>query len=298
VKTFVLFLLLLFFLSACVPALAPVQNKIAFVGLDGNLYTVQSNGDLLRPITADGLGYRHPTWSRNGDRLAFLNDDGAAILIASAGGEWFHPIYHSQTERPLHLNWAPDGRLLAFTTRAAGSAQLLNLISLHTESLQTVDAGQHLRWEWTQRGDLLVETNERRSRINVTGALVEESLIANSIVPVAPPAEGLQVTLLSPDGQSVACLFEGEDGIVLSFVNPWTGLERRRYIVNPPPQTLDLLNRLDGWHEGIRVWSPDSRYLVLAHSGDDGPAIWIYPATGNELPRRLVEGVEASWSWR
>jgi Tol biopolymer transport system component len=297
-KTLVLSLLSLLLLSACAPSFAPAKNEIAYIGRNGDLFTIQATGDLPRQITTDGAGYRHPIWSRNGARLAFLNNDGTAILVASAGGEWFHQIYRSQIERPLHLGWSPDGKRLAFTSTAAGGAQLLHVIAVQTEALRTLDAGRHLRWEWTGDGEVLVQTDSHRNRINVNGVVLEESLVENGVRPPDPPGPPLNIRLLSPDGQSVARVFEDEEGVVLSVANPWSGLERRRYKINPTQQTLDLLQRLDGWHEGFRLWSPDSRYIALAHVGEDGPAIWIYPTTGNQPARQLVEGLEASWSWR
>jgi Tol biopolymer transport system component len=296
-KRFFCCLLSIFIFSSCTFSLPRVKGEIAYISQEGNLYILNANGGTPRQITGDGLGYRHPVWSRDGERLAVLDRTGHAVLVASASGQRYHQIYHSQTEPPVNLAWSPDGQHLAFTSAAASGAYLLQIFSLHAESVQTVDAGRDLRWAWTEQGELLVRTPERQSRFDVDGRIIAEELFEPAVQPSSAGA-GLYVGVPSPDGLAVA-YFSQEDGkTILSIANPWTGLERRRYEVQPTFQTFDLLQRLERWQEGFRLWSPDSRYIVLAQQEASGSAIWIYPASGQEAPRRLVEGVEASWSWR
>jgi Tol biopolymer transport system component len=234
-------------------------------------------------------------------RLAFMDEAGTAIFMASAGGEWVHEVYRNEDERPLALAWSPDNAYLAFSSSSAiENVRLLHLISTQSGELHTLDAGPNLHWAWTAESDLLVRAGDRQTLMTVLGEVLDEqvSALPVDLLPVDPSVERT-IGVPSPNGQIVAYFTRQEnEGFVLSFANPRTGLERKRYEVALTPQYWALLQDFELWQEGMRLWSPDGRYLAVAEVGEAGPGVWAYPAAGRVPPRRLSDGVVASWSWR
>lgn len=287
---------LILILAACAPRLPWTPSPLATVGADGNVYVLR--GDRQTPITADGAGYRHPVWSRDGRLLAFLDQDKTAIFMASAGGEWIREVYRNEDERPRTLGWSPDGRFLAVTTNSASDGvSLLHVISAQTAEARTLDAGPDLRWRWTREGHLLIHAGDRQTRLDMEGHVLDEQLGVEPSDAVATDLAGVAVP--SPNGQRAAVFTPQADGSVdLSIVNAHTGLEIGRFPVRLTPEYWALVQLLGEWEEGLRIWSPNSHYLAVAQIDGDVSGIWAFPTAGDEAPRRLGDGVEVSWFWR
>jgi TolB protein len=67
----------------------------------------------------------------------------------------------------------------------------------------------------------------------------------------------------------------------------------------PTRSFLFILPYFDQYAQSIRLWSPDSRYLVYSHQDSAQQAgIWVVDTEGEEAPRRLADGVLAVWSWQ
>jgi hypothetical protein len=282
--------------SACAIRPPWMPSPLATVGEDGNIYVLQ--GDRSTPITADGAGYRHPVWSHDATRLAFLSEDKTTIFMASAGGEWVRDVYRSQSERPRTLGWSPDGRFLALTTNSASAGiSLLHIISAQTGDLRTLDAGPDLRWRWTRQGHLLIHAGDRQTLLTVTGRVLDDG---TDVKPPAPiRADVSAVAIPSPNGQRTALFSPQVDGSFrLSIVNTYTGLEVGRFSVELTPDYWELIGALAEWQEGLRIWSPNGHYVAVAQIDGVDSGLWAYPAAGHEAPRRLGDGVEVSWFWR
>jgi hypothetical protein len=290
------FLLFAGLFSACAIRPPWMPSLLASVGEDGNVYVL--NGDGRTPITTDGARYRHPVWSHDGTRLAFLNADRTAIFMASAGGEWVQEVYRSENERPLTLGWSRDGRFLALTTNSASAGvSLLHMISAQTGDLRTLDAGPDLRWRWTRQGHLLIRAGDRQMLLNVTGRVLDDRTDVKPPTPIS--ADGSAVAIPSPNGQRSAVFSPQADGsFLLSIVNTHTGLEVKRFSIELTPEYWELVGALAEWQEGLRIWSPNGHYVAVAQIDGVDSVLWAYPAAGHEAPRRLGNGVEVSWFWR
>ena len=103
------------------PLLAQLERKsglIAYVGVDGNIYTINQGGGNQHAITVDAvipetaedelLIYQSPLWSPDSQQIAFIGLQGtassiesSAIFVANTKGEDLHEVYGSEEERPV-----------------------------------------------------------------------------------------------------------------------------------------------------------------------------------------------------
>jgi hypothetical protein len=107
---------------------AKVYRKIAFVSnRDGNdeIYLIRSTGNALQRLTNDAGTDTDPSWSPDGNRIAFTRSTaaGARVFVMNADGSGAVPLSASaslvQDQRP---RWSPDGQKIAFR-RDAQSAE-------------------------------------------------------------------------------------------------------------------------------------------------------------------------------
>jgi hypothetical protein len=100
---------------------------IAFVGVDGNIWTCKPNGADLRQTLADtepGLSYDSPTWSPNGDYLAALRyaisgpTDDVEVWVARADGSDLKMV--ATTWQGIFAWTHVPGELATVSTREVG----------------------------------------------------------------------------------------------------------------------------------------------------------------------------------
>ena len=97
-----------------VPTGSLANTKLAFVGADGELYTVPSvGGDPVR-LTEDGASKSRPTWSRDGSTLAYSTSHPWAVFAVGADGS--APTQVSTDDGSASdAAVSPDGSQVAFT---------------------------------------------------------------------------------------------------------------------------------------------------------------------------------------
>ena len=116
------------------PMLAAIERKsglIAYLGPDGNIYTIDQAGGKLNMVTTDAHGgeggvrrfYDFPAWSLEDNRLAFVGVDVqengsaiASIFATDAQAEGAREIYTSDSHVPSFLYWSPDGEWIVFAS--------------------------------------------------------------------------------------------------------------------------------------------------------------------------------------
>jgi Tol biopolymer transport system component/DNA-binding winged helix-turn-helix (wHTH) protein len=133
------------------PAFSPDGKLVAFRQSDGarntGIYAAAVGGEKSLQLTNDP-GDCCPTWSPNGDRIAFARyaDKAMFIYVVPALGGTARRIYQGATAMAAGLSWSPDGNSLAFSesnsadpTRAWIS--VLSLADSTTRSLTSPPAG-------------------------------------------------------------------------------------------------------------------------------------------------------------
>lgn len=236
-KTSLLFTIILFltmFLISCSdnrtqiqtsPLLDTFQRKsgrISYIGIDGNIYTVDQGGKKDTALTVDAginselrsiTNYGNPTWETTGNRIAFTRTEiteqqvlTTKILISNKQGTKIREVMTSNTLRPIYMYWSPDSKYISLLSQPLGDNQFeLGLIDIDSTSYQTLDQGQPFYWTWLPDSTKIMTHIGGDSRTNP-----KARLNLQSINPTNPDTNfsnlptSFQSPAISPNGKSIA----------------------------------------------------------------------------------------------
>jgi len=90
-------------------------NQIAIVGNDGNVWLASQSQNELQRVTGDQRGYRFPTWSPDGKRLAFIgvdDQDRPTLYVTTGARRQPKIIYNDPSSAPFYIysvsGWSVD----------------------------------------------------------------------------------------------------------------------------------------------------------------------------------------------
>ena len=241
-KNLLIFVISAFFLASCLPQnvqvpqsplLSVLERKsglIAYLGIDGNIYVVNQGGNNPTQLTKDAnipqsqgdpfRVYQYPTWSRDGNQLAFigLSSDGtqteSKMLVANLDDNSVKEIYKSDSEHPVYFNWSPDNTNLDFiSTSASGQNFIFQSVPSQGGKPTILDTGSPYYWSWAPDGSVAIvhaggtssSTPEHVSFLKVNSSTVTEQGL--DLAPTSSPTnttESFQAPAWSPDGSHIA----------------------------------------------------------------------------------------------
>lgn len=202
--------------SRLLGSLEQKSGLIAYIGTDGNIFTMNQAGQNIFQVTKDAESkdgslryYGHVTWARDGSQIAFVRYSGtkesnvqAHLYVGKSDGTGVKEVFTSDRLLPVFLYWAPDGRALAYlSAQMDGNSAVLHLTEVASGKSAIVDSGQPLFWAWEpSAAGMLVHANgarevkagARMARLTFGADVIEESLDA---VP-----GNFQAPAISPDG--------------------------------------------------------------------------------------------------
>jgi Tol biopolymer transport system component len=199
--------------------LAPVASRIAYVGTDGDLFTVRPDGRGRRQLTRLGGPAENarrsvhfwPTWSPDGRRIAVARADlvggtlaGAGIYIFPADGGAPRELLADADEPPFFASWSPDGRSVAVLSSRPGAVALrVRKADGTAGSAEPLAVGESVYVAWAPAGRALavhVDGDAQQSR--QAGLLVVPSEGGR---PRRLPFEpgGFRAPVYTADGRSV-----------------------------------------------------------------------------------------------
>jgi TolB protein len=238
-------------------------DRIALIGMDGNLYLVDRNGENLEHIVVadENTLLAHPTWSPDGKRVAFVayreTDGGieSTLHTVSAAGDTSQELYLSADNPPFYLYWSPDSQHISFLTQEdSGLALRLTAVS-GKESPRVLERGSPFYWSWSpDGGEMLMHIGgARRLSDEARLAIINDRPESEPAVLDDAPAN-FQAPAWSPDGSQLLYAGEDEDGGQALFV-------RQR-----ENGAVVRLVRVSGL---VRFnWSPDGQWIAYQQIDD------------------------------
>ena len=250
-------------------ATLPGGNQLAFVR-DGQIFLVESDGTGLVQLTNTGSGIVNggPSWSPDGQRLAFTRSDGEGgydIYIMNAdGGNVSRRTFEGYNFEPA---WSPDGARIAFTRVEDGSAGIFVIDASGPSVVQPVlnRPGYDGAPAWSPDGSRISFTSDWRAYdlvydlyvVSPDGSNVQSLLESPFFV---SPATYYLSSAWSPDGSRIA---------VTACFNwsYWTCYpESGVALVNPDGSDFRVIARTTSGSYGYPTWSPDGQTIAFGAS--------------------------------
>lgn len=272
-------------MASCYPSGLPNRHSdsqqglsglIAYVGNDGNIYIIDQLGENKRAVTGktdllpgeekDSQVYQHPTWSPDGNRLAYVGvqetDDSVrsvSLYTVVPDGSNLVETFSSQEQSPFYLYWSPDSQRVSFLASAITvDGLILQMVSFDGGETQLLGIGQPYYWAWSPDsqtilihtgGSTQINPHARLSLLNINGEVVESGL---NLRP-----SSFQAPAWSPDGKALLLAAEVDEvGASLLITD-----------VNGEIQTiLESVGRSIAF-----AWSPDGKRVayIMENPRDD-----------------------------
>ena len=152
--------------SIFAPELSPDGTRIAFTAAAGSIQHIwvldrTTNG--LTQLTFDGTNNLDPTWSPDGQQIAFASDrnGGMERHIINANGTGLRKITTGVGQQGGRSEWSPDGRWLAFYAGPSNDRNIYLAAVDGSTVFQITDGGSNLAPSFSRDGNWIVFTSYR-----------------------------------------------------------------------------------------------------------------------------------------
>lgn len=261
-----------------VPA-GPGASRVAYVDLEGGVWTVGADGSDPRRISPDVDGFfTWPTWSPDATRVAFSgvvrDGEGAPRVSLYLSDPWGRDVRELYTNEPgavgllaegvvHYVLWSPDGTKLAFIAiTSKGLTLFLKLLGTGESPVPVLDQGPlWMSWSPDSRY-LLVHRGLEQFLVDTEGGI--------EVTPFDLRAVSYRVPAWNPIHDEIAYVSGRGFGQYRLYIGDLASL-RQRVVTQVPRQAAFL-------------WSSDGRYLAVALSLLPGGVVYqdlsLYTADG------------------
>lgn len=267
--------------TAAAPSSTPAPGRLAFVSNrtgSTEIYVMRLDGSQQIGLTNNPTMLdEFPTWSPDGQRLAFGSSNAAERRTAAnttllsvdvQGGDT--ATLTTQADQPA---WSPDGQSIVI----AGVDNHLFVIDVETGESTQLTQGRGFRPAWSPDGQQVVfDDNSDLYIINRDGSGL--SRLTGSVADETQPA-------WSPDGQLIAFVSTGDGNNEIYLIKP-DGTSGLRLTNNPA-------------NDQGPAWSPDGAQIAFASDRDGQWEIYVMGADGRN-PTNLTQhpgnDIQPAWS--
>ena len=268
----------------------PVENQIAFVGNDNNLWMVEPDGEDLRGVTSDGQGYRFPTWSPDGRRLAFIGPsttNRSALYVSPTVNTSPTIIYNQPRSAPFYLYWAPDSNSITFLTQEISGLSMRQVDTNAPDASRTLGEGAPFYWVWSPTSEKML--------MHVGGSRAASDEAHISIIENQEDATRVELDLEPGRFQAPVWSSDGKHFFYIASND-----ENGESIFKTNAETLEqtTLTQLKGFVH--MTLSPDDKYLAYLQleRGTPAPFGKAYLVDTHSGDRKLlIEDPVASMYW-
>lgn len=244
----------------------PTAGRIAFTsrraGHDA-IYVMHADGSNQMPLTHPDLFADYPTWSPDGQQLAFLFAlDSPEIYRMQADGSQQVPVTNNEWWKE-NLAWSPDGTRIAFN--AGYDIYIIN--DAISEPINLTKNGPESLYKdslpaWSPDNRQIAFTSNRDGNRAIYVMQADGSTQTRLTVDAADAWE----PAWSPDGTRIA-FTSNRDGNPEIYVMQADGTNPVRLTAHAAADTNP-------------TWSPDSRQIAFTAERDGNPEIYVMQADG------------------
>jgi len=303
---------------------SPDSSRLVFTAGPGNrvrqLDTVAARGGEVRTLdSGTGFAWR---WDNRGGRLAVhsvnLQDESDVERVRILDARGAEATRFSQQPGDFQAPaWSPDGRgvIMAVSDRVGSTLYLADSggapgqALAHLDGSATIDLspdGRRLAWSAPPAdGDpgkrsLFVLDLASRNPVQPGGAPGGSAGGSPSSPRSLTGEDYVAAFSWSPDGSKIAYFVPSEKdlSLTLKVLTVRTGAVRVVTTFTPSAYYLGVLVQFGQYAESVRLWSPDSRFLLYCDSQDEGFDVMVAYADQPIAPRKIADGVMATWSPR
>lgn len=245
------------------------SGLIAFLGTDGDLYTIDHKGENKRVlidsaslnsgVDQDVPVLQQPTWSPNGEWIAIVSvggsengGRGSSLYTVSRDGSQLREIFNSEEQTPFYLFWSPDSTQLSFLSSSRNADGLvLQLVPYLGGEVQLIGIGQPYYWAWSPDSLSILTHTGGSAHLNPDARISLKNLngdLEGTDIALKPSV--FQAPAWSPDGEAWMLAVEEDSG------------ENSLLLTNTTGETLDVL-------------APVGRSISFAWSPDGGKVAYL-----------------------
>ena len=293
--------LLMTLIVSCIGIGGSSQPVVYVSESEGNpdIYTVDTESGEIDEVERGPAVQTAPAWSPDGERIAFVTDEGEGrdIHVVSAEGQGdtilLSPSGQDEETNEGSPRWSNEGDMVAYVSESGGVTDIF-VFDLSGESQTRITSGDssELLGDWSPDGQWLVFS---RSEHGQGGDDVEGLWLRNPAgVNLLRLTEGADSDpVWSPDGDAIAFVRDdlGNDDIYL--LRPEDGEDWRGSIVE------------DRWisspeEDHSPAWHPEGDILVFVTTRDGNAEIYTAEFDDEDPPQRLTineaSDTEPVWS--
>lgn len=205
-------------------------EDIVYIGLDGNVYTVNPSGDSTVPVTQEAPdsealtpNFSLATWAPDGRKIAFMGfsteevEPGntelrSTLHVADADEKEISTSFSSIDTSPFYLYWAPDSRRVSFASAYQDEELGLSLqvVGVDGSGHSNLVSGRPMYWAWAPDAASIVTHSGTGVRGSIRMVDVENTRRGADTLPAQPSS--FKAPAYSPDGSRIAAVVEGASG--------------------------------------------------------------------------------------
>jgi Tol biopolymer transport system component len=261
------------------------NKKGKFLGNGPAIWMVSTSGKKSIPVhlehvTEEEYYFPTPTWSPDGDKLAYLSKNRSLWVVPfspDTGQPKGLPTKIADDVDNIDDTWSPDGRKIVFTTRKNGNADIWVSSVTGDKAVQlTNNAEDEMNPQWSPDGEKIAYEVEEKGLWVI-------------------PATGGEPKQITEEGEAWSYSWSPDAKKIAFFAKPYISIidvtnGQVKHIVG-----TEKLGAVLPWGIYFIRWSPDGRNLAFLSSG----TLWVVPATGG-LPMKLATddtGAKYSLFW-